>query len=231
MVRTTGRTATRRWTMVLLLWGLLPVAGGTPPVADGEKPQTTFAERDVRYRLNLTDEIEIGFRFTPEFDQKLTVQPDGFVALQDVGDLKVVGITLEELRQAIIDKYSGILNNPVITVKLVKFNKPYFIVGGEVAQPGKFDLEGDVTMADAVAIAGGFNVGARTTEVLLFRRVSKDMVEVKRVNLKVALRGNPEEDVVLRPGDSLYVPRSKVGKLDRFMSVTRMGLYFPIPIH
>jgi len=50
------------------------------------------------------------------------------------------------------------------------------------------------------------------------------------VNVKMALRGNPEEDVTLRPGDSLFVARSKVGKLDRFMSVARLGLYFPIPI-
>ena len=216
-----------------MLWGLLPLTAGTAATSDaetGRDQQIPFAERNPRYRLDLMDEIEIEFRFTPEFNQKLTVQPDGFVALQDVGDLKAIGMTLEEVRQAIIEKYSGILNAPVVTVKLLTFNKPYFIVGGEVVNPGKFDLQGNVTMSDAIAIAGGFNLRARTTEVLLFRRVTNDLVEVKRVNVKMALRGNPEEDVTLRPGDSLFVARSKVGKLDRFMSVARLGLYFPIPI-
>lgn len=223
----------RRWTAGMLLWSLPPLmaesATAAAGVADG-KTSVQFAERDPRYRLDLTDEIEVEFRFTPEFNQKLTVQPDGFVALQDVGDLKVAGMTLEELRQTIVDRYSGILNDPVVTVKLVSFSKPYFIVGGQVAKPGKFDLQGDITMTDAIAIAGGFNSGARASEVLLFRRVSQEMVEVKRVDVKMALQGNPAEDIVLRPGDSLYVPRSKLGKLDRFLSVTRLGFYFPIPI-
>jgi len=85
-------------------------------------------------------------------------------------------------------------------------------------------------MSDAIAMAGGVNNVAKTSDVLLFRRVSSEMAEVKRVNLKDILeKGALSEDVVLRPGDSVYVPRSKLGKVDRFMQITRMGLYFPIP--
>lgn len=189
-----------------------------------------FATRNPRYHLQLSDELEITFRFTPEFNQEVTVQPDGFISLLDVGDLKVTELTVSELRKAISEKYSGILNNPVITVKLMDFSKPSFIVGGEVAKPGRFDLRGDLTMTDAIAVAGGFTVGARSTEVLLFRRVSPEMVEVKKVNVKTAQNGRIEEDLQLRPGDSVFVPRSRVGKFERFMSVTRLGVYFPLPI-
>ncbi|MCW5976523.1 MAG: polysaccharide export protein [Bryobacteraceae bacterium] len=189
----------------------------------------SFAERSPRYRIQSTDELEISFRFTPEFDQKLAVQPDGFISLLDVGDLEVAGMTVEGARSAIAGKYAAILNKPVITVKLTNFNKPQFIVGGEVGKPGKYELTGDVTLSDAVAIAGGFTPRARENEVLLFRRYSKEMVEVKKVNVKQAQHGKFGEDVRLRPGDSVFVPRSKVGEIDRFLSVTRLGLYFPLP--
>lgn len=197
-----------------------------PSASEGSS--TRFAERNPRYRLQLSDEVEIGFRFTPEFNQKVTVQPDGFISLQDVGDVKVAGLTIAELRRAVAEKYNSILNEPVVSVKLLTFDKPFFVVGGEVAKPGRFDLRGNFHLSDAIAMAGGFTIGARSSEVLLFRRVSKNLVEVKKINVKMAQNGRPEEDVQLRPGDSVFVPRSKLGKVDRFMKVTRLGFYFPI---
>jgi polysaccharide export outer membrane protein len=225
--------AWKRWAVAFVWLGTLPVAGQTPIGSESSpenKAPTQFADRDPRYRLELGDEIEIEFRFTPEFNQKLTIQPDGFLSLQDVGDLKAVGMTLAEVRTAIREKYAGVLNEPAITIKLLVFNKPYFVVGGEVTKPGKYDLQGHLTLLDAIAVAGGFGAGAHSSEVLLFRRMSQEMVEVKRVNVQMVMNGDPGEDVTLRPGDSVFVPRSKLGKLDRFMSMAHLGMYFPIPI-
>jgi polysaccharide export outer membrane protein len=207
----------------------LALSGGLPAAAPADSP-AQFATRQPRYRIQLSDELEISFRFTPEFDQKVTVQPDGFISLEDVGDLYVRGLTLEEVTHAIASKYAGILREPVVTVRLTGFAKPYFIIGGEVAKPGKYEFREPLTLSDAVAIAGGFTVGAKTSEVLLFRRFSEELVEVKRVNVKVAQRGALQEDVRLRAGDSIFVPRSRVGKVERFMAVSRLGLYFPVPV-
>ena len=183
-------------------WWALPAlaAGGENAQAEADSSARRFAPREPRYRLQLSDELEVGFRFTPEFDQKVTVQPDGFISLLDVGDFKAAGLTLEEVRQEIIRRYAGILHDPVVTVKLTKFNKPYIIVGGEVARPGRLDFQDDLTLSDAIAMAGDFTIRARSTEVMLIRRVSRDMVEVKKVNVKTARNGRPEEDVRLRPG-------------------------------
>ena len=96
--------------------------------------------------------------------------------------------------------------------------------------PGRFDLRGEVTVSDAIAIAGGFNPGAKSSELLLFRRISREVAEVKRINLKRTIQeGKLEEDIVLQPGDSIYVPKSRVGKIERFMQVSRLGVYFPLP--
>ena len=55
---------------------------------------------DARYRLQPSDVVEIHYRYTPEFDQTVTVQPDGFLNLQIVGDVKAQGRTAEELKAA-----------------------------------------------------------------------------------------------------------------------------------
>lgn len=219
----TNRKFLHRLRLPLLMLALAGTAGPAEPPAQ-------FAERHPRYRLQLADELEISFRFTPEFDQKVTVQPDGFISLLDVGDLYVHGLTVEEVTRAIVSKYEGMLREPVVTVKLIGFAKPFFVIGGEVAKPGKYELQGPLTLSDAVAIAGGFTLGAKASEVLLFRRFSEELVEVKRVNVKVAQNGAISEDVRLRAGDSIFVPRSRVGKVERFMAISRLGLYFPVPV-
>src|SRR5215469_8918458 len=89
-----------------------------------------FAGRDVRYRVQATDVIEVHYRYTPEFDQTVTVQPDGFVSLQIVGDVKLQGLTLDEVKTAIVAKAGQRLRDPEITLVLKDFEKPYFVVGG-----------------------------------------------------------------------------------------------------
>jgi len=194
-------------------------------------PASGLKQRDPRYRLQPMDVIIISFGFTKEFDQTVTVQPDGFVPLQGAGEVKLAGFTLAEATSAIAQKYKGILHDPVITITLKEFTKPYFVVNGQVMRPGRYELHGDITLTDAIAMAGGFTPGARDTAVLLFRRISSDVAEVKKIDLKKAFeKKDLSEDIRLMASDSIYVSKSKVGKIERFMQVSRLGLYFnPLP--
>ena len=192
-------------------------------------PPSQFSSRMPRYRLQTSDVVELQFRFTPEFTQTVTLQPDGFVPLQIAGEIKLQDMTLEEARAAIIAKYAGILHEPAITLTLKEFNKPFVIVGGEVSRPGKLDLRGDLSLTDAVTMAGGFTANAKQDQVLLFRRVNPEMVEVKRVNVRDILgKGKFAEDIRLLPGDAIYAAKSNVAKFDRFMAVSRLGFFFPL---
>jgi polysaccharide export outer membrane protein len=194
------------------------------------EPQGQFSSHERRYRLQRSDVVELSFSFTPDYDQTVTIQPDGFVALKDVGDVKFGGLTVQEATKSVTGRYSGMLHDPNITLKLKEFSKPSFIIAGEIAKPGKYDLHGDVTLTDAIAMAGGFVIGARQSEVLVFKRATPDMVEVKKYNVKQMLaNGKVKEDPMLQPGDSIYIAKSAVGKIDTFMKVSRLGLYFPLP--
>ncbi|MBI3668489.1 MAG: polysaccharide export protein [Acidobacteria bacterium] len=184
-------------------------------------------KRDVRYRLRPGDVLELAFSFTPEFNQTLTVQPDGYVTLRGLGDLPVAGQTVPELTQALRNAYGKILHEPVITVDLKDFEKPYFIAGGEVGHPGKFELRGDTTVTQAVALAGGFRETAKHSQVLLFRRVSDDWAEVKMLNVKQMLQaGNLREDLHLQPGDMLFVPKNALSKIKPFIPIPGIGVYY-----
>jgi polysaccharide export outer membrane protein len=163
------------------------------------------AHRDARYHLCASDVIAVTFPLTPEFDQTISIQPDGFASLTGVGDVHLEGLTTQESAGVIRSAYANILEDPIVTVDLKDFNKPYFIVSGEVNRPGKYDLRGDTRTTQAIAIAGGFNDTAKHSQVLLFRQVNDDWYEVRSLNVKKILQGhNVNEDAEIRSGDMLY---------------------------
>lgn len=171
--------------------------------AEPSTGQPVLQKRDWRYQLRPGDSFSITFPFTPEFNQgAVAVQPDGYATLTGLGEVPVAGKTLPELRKLIQTSYSTIVSPQVITVELKDFEKPYFLVGGEVGHPGKFELRSDTTVAEAVTIAGGFRESAKHSQVLLFRRVSDQWMEVKKLDLKKMLAaGDLSEDLHLRAGD------------------------------
>jgi len=194
-------------------------------VAAGQQP--AFQERYPRYRIHAGDVLALSFSFTPEFNQSVIVQPDGYITLREVGDIHVVDKTIPEVVEAVRTAYSKVLHDPVITLELKEFEKPYFVVGGEVMHPGKYDLRGDTTVVQAVTIAGGLSDRAKSSEILLFRRYSDDLVEVKKVNIKRMLSAmDLTEDLHLRAGDMILVPRTTISKISRFIPVPSLGMYF-----
>jgi polysaccharide export outer membrane protein len=192
----------------------------------GGPADVQFTTRDSRYRVRKSDVIEVKFKFSPEFDQTLTVQPDGFVTLDEVGDLKVEDKTLPELREAIQLAYRGILHDAVITVSLKDFDKPFFIAAGQVGHPGKYELRSDTTLVEALAIAGDITTAAKHSQVVLFRHVSNETVEARVFNVKQMLGSrNLQEDPHLMPGDMVFVPQNKISKIQRYLPTSGMGMY------
>jgi polysaccharide biosynthesis/export protein len=194
--------------------------------ADGVVSPALTGERRPLYRLRKSDIVEVDFAYSPEFNQTVAVQPDGFVALREVPQVYAEGKTGPELEETIRRAYANILHDPEVTIVLKDFDKPYFIAAGEVGRPGKYELRSDTTVTEAVAIAGGFTGKAKHSQVLLFRRVSDDLVESHILNLKTMLRSRTlGEDVHLRPGDLLFVPQNLISKIRQYMPASSLSLY------
>jgi polysaccharide biosynthesis/export protein len=197
-----------------------------PGKADGMGDPALGGERHPLYRLTKSDIVEVNFTFSPEFNQILTVQPDGFVVLRGAGLLLAEGLTVSQLQQAMTKAYSDFLHEPEITVTLKDFEKPYFLASGEVARPGKYELRGDLTVNEAVAIAGGFTQQAKHSQVVLFRRISPEVAEAHVMDLKKMLNSRDlREDRHLQPGDFIYVPQSRISKIRKYVPTTSTSWY------
>jgi len=194
--------------------------------SDGTTTREGFQQRYPRYKLEFGDQFDVSFDLSPEFNQNVTVQPDGFITLREVGDLHVAGQTVPELTETLKRAYGKILHDPVISVVLKDFEKPYFIADGQVGKPGKYELRGETTLTQAIAMAGGFQDAAKHSQVLLFRRVDSEWVSAKIINVKqMEKEGNLHEDPHLHPGDMLFVPKNRYSKIRPFLPTASMGTF------
>jgi polysaccharide export outer membrane protein len=211
---------------LLLAFALCLIALPIVARAQDQRPPRLTTVTEDRYRLQPGDVLEIQFRYTPEFNQTVTVQPDGYVSLEITGDLKIAGFTLEQTRAAILRQASQRLQDPVVSIMLKEFQKPYFVVAGEVAQPGKIEMREKVTALQAIMLAGGMKETAKSSQVVVFRKINSDTAEVKLLNLKsIKQTADLENDLTLQAGDMVYVPRDKLSKVERFMKLVSVAAF------
>jgi polysaccharide biosynthesis/export protein len=190
-----------------------PQSGGTQVSPD----RPALEHRNPRYKVMRNDVITVSFPLSPELNQKVTVLPDGYVILQNAGSVYIQGMTVPEVVEAVKKAYSGVLHDPIIDVDLVDFQRPYFVALGQVVKPGQYDLRYDMTVTQAVAVAGGFAPTAKT-QLLLYHPISATMMEVKKLNIKDILNGkNVNEEAHLSPGDMIFVPEKTITKFRKYV--------------
>jgi len=187
----------------------------------------SFSQREPRYRLEPGDAFDVAFELSPEFNQHVTVQPDGFISLRGIDDIHVANETVPQLTATLKTAYGKILSDPLISVVLTDFQKPYFIANGQVKSPGKYELRGDITVSEGIAIAGGFLDSAKHSQVLLFRRVDDQMSQATIINVKKMMltQKNLHEDLHLQPGDMLVVPKNRLSKIEPYLPTKQIGVY------
>src|SRR5579872_2523959 len=106
---------------------IAPASSSSLAPAVASDTATGLHERNPRYKLQKGDSFDLELAFSPELNQTLAVQPDGYVTLKGVGSVHVEGQTIPELTETIKAAYSKMLHDPVISINLRDFEKPYFI--------------------------------------------------------------------------------------------------------
>jgi len=222
------KTKSLTWTLANVLSALVVILSGQHQAA-GQASQNSgpaLEERHPRYVLQREDVLLLTFPLTPEINQTVTVQPDGYINLQNAPSVYAQGLTAPELVLAIKKAYTGILNSPIVDVDIQDFQKPFFTVSGQVGKPGQYELRSDITVAEAIAVAGGMTMQTAKTQVFLFHRTSTNWVEVRKVNLKDILSGkHVNEDATIQPGDMVYVPEKFIANFRKYVpySLTAVG--------
>lgn len=175
----------------------------------GSKPEVTAQsalspEERLTYIIGVEDELQISVWREPELSTTVVVRPDGMITLPLVNDVKAVGLKTEELQNFLVEKLKGFVNEPQVTVivRAIKSRKVYLV--GEVAHQGTFQLNGDMTALELLAVAGGVTPFAKADSIYILREESGKKVRIP-FHYKKAVAGK-SENVVLRPGDVVVVP-------------------------
>ena len=199
-----------------------------PTGISSSEPQ--LEQRYPRYIIQRQDVLKLSFPLSPEMNQTVTVQPDGYISLQNAGGLHAQGLTVPELVDALKKAYAGVLHDPIVDVDLDDFQKPFFTASGQVGKPGKYELRSDITIAEALAIAGGMTPEAKT-QIFLFHKTSNGWVETRKVNMKDILKGkNVNEDASIKPGDMIYVPEKFIANFKKYVPYSFNGGTYVTPV-
>jgi polysaccharide biosynthesis/export protein len=206
--------------ILLFFWMLVltscAVVKNPSPLDNAQARMYPVTVRD--YRIQAGDQFDIKFFYNPELNESITVRPDGRISLQLANEIMAAGLTPAELTKMLKEKYSSELDNPEVTVILRSFSSQKVYVDGEVAKPGMVPLTASMTVLQAVSQAGGVKETAKTSEVVIMRRISENKFDVYAVNVSKVIDGTDmSQDIVLMPFDMVYVPRTVIANLDIFV--------------
>ncbi|MBW3595746.1 MAG: polysaccharide biosynthesis/export family protein [Planctomycetes bacterium] len=161
------------------------------------------------------------------------VAPDGTVQLVAIGSVPAVGLTLEELKLEIDARYAAVVNGIEVTPILLQRAPRQVFVVGEVRQPGRFVMDGPTTLTQAIALAGGWNVGANLRHVVVFRRAEDWRLVATKLDIRGALFGSrpiPADEIWLRDSDVVIVPKHPLLQTDDLINlVFTRGVYGVLP--
>jgi polysaccharide biosynthesis/export protein len=162
------------------------------------------------------------------------VAPDGTISLTAIGYVHAQGLTLNELRQEINERYREKIEGMEIIPVLNSRAPRYVYVLGEVRSPGRFEMIEPTTALQALAMAGSWNVGANISQVVVFRRGDDWRLMATMIDLQGALRGKrpaPHGEIWLSDSDVIIVPKGRILEADDFINlVFTRGLYGVFPL-
>jgi polysaccharide export outer membrane protein len=142
----------------------------------------------------------------PEMSGDVTVRPDGMITLPLVRDIKASGLTPTELAERIQAAVREYVTDASVTVVVRQMNSRKVFITGEVAKPGAYPLTSSMTVMQLIAVAGGLTEFAEAKSISVMR-VEGGRTKTFPFDYKNVAGGKkPEQNVVLKPGDTVVVP-------------------------
>lgn len=186
---------------------MVVAACGVPPSNYPYEKEPDPRQRE--YVIGVSDNLRIRVWKNPELDTDIQVRPDGTITMPLLGDLVAEGLTPTQLKQEISKALSQYIKEAgaVVTVAVTEVNSYKVTVSGHVLQPGVYASRQFMTVADAVALAGGPDRFAKSKEVVLIRKNPKGGVRRIPINYEAIQKGEKlEQNLVLMRGDTLFFP-------------------------
>jgi polysaccharide export outer membrane protein len=166
-------------------------------------PQDASSAND--YVIGADDVLQISVWHEPDLKETLPVRPDGKISLPLLNDVQAAGLTPVQLKDSITEKLKKYIADPRVTVVVTAMNSRRIFVTGEVTHSGPMSLLPHMTVLQALAEAG-FTQFANLKGIYLLRTENGKQVKLS-FNYKEVVKGNhPEQNIALKPGDTVVVP-------------------------
>jgi len=177
-------------------------------------------EQGSVYTLGTNDVLTITVQRHPELSGKYTINTEGKIQFEFVGDILLSGMTKEQAGMVIIKRLGKYIIRPDVTVVISEYNSKLVYVVGEVGIPGKIYMRGDtITVRDALLAANLPQLTAATEKATLFTPSDSGKVILRKVNVYDLLyKGDLRQNYVMSPGDTLYLPATLWAKIARFIN-------------
>jgi len=179
-------------------------------------------------RLGPEDVITVDVFDQPSYSRaNITVPPSGRVNYPVIGQVMVAGRSVEAIEKEITERLSEYIREPKVTVQIVQVHSMKYMVVGDVATPGIYEMTRRMTVNEALAKAGDVNRYGDTKNINVLRMQPNGQATPIPVNLHEVRRGKAQ-DVFLIPGDTIVVPGNKFKTVDKVMSVATLGYWMRV---
>lgn len=160
------------------------------------------------YKIGPGDVLDVDVWQNSELTFKnLPVRPDGKISIPLLNDVQAAGLTAMQLSDNIargLKKY--IKGDPVVTVVVAQVNSQRFYVLGEVTHPGVFALLPGLTALQAISTAGGFTQFANEKKIYILRESNGQAQKLPFDYKKVVQGKDLQQNIELKPGDTIVIP-------------------------
>jgi polysaccharide export outer membrane protein len=162
---------------------------------------------DASYVIGPSDELNISVWEQPDLSRAVPVRPDGMISLPLINDIQAAGKTPMQLMNALVEKLVTLgVKSPLVTVTVTAIRSQFIYVLGQVGRPGTFPMVPGMTVLQAIASSGGLTLFAKQTKIEIRRNENGKLTRML-FNYKEVIKGvHPEQDILLRPNDTIVVP-------------------------
>ena len=158
------------------------------------------------YIIHPSDILEISIYGETEMVRALVVRPDGSVSFPLIGDIRVAGRSTTTVKKLIDNQVSTYIPEASSTVIVKELGSLKYFVVGEVANPGMFNISTELTVLQALSLAGGLKTFAKEGDIMIIRGHGPDTERIRFDYSKAKKGRDLDQNILLKRGDVVLVP-------------------------
>ena len=171
-------------------------------------PFVVFSEE---YKIETGDVVAVTVYEQPDLSTRARLDSTGEITLPLIGGVQIGGLSVNEATKKITSLLEkDYLVNPQVSIFIQEYHPKKVFVMGFVNRPGEYELFKDrgTTVIEAITMAGGFKEGAAQNGTKIMRKENNGQTTISVKITDIMQKGNKREDVLLKPGDVIFVPES-----------------------